>query len=202
MPDLPASLFVATRNDHKLGEFAEILTGIELRPLPENCDLPPEVGDTFEANALIKAHAARAATGAAVIADDSGIEAAALDGRPGVRSARYAGRDASDRDNLAMLIREVGDSGRDRRVAYVCALVFIDEDGGEAVFEGRCEGELIEEPRGEGGFGYDPAFVPDATGPGDTRTMAELDPAEKHAISHRGAAARALAAHLEGRVAR
>lgn len=198
MPDAPASLVVATRNDHKLKEFAEILRGTELVPLPEGIELPPEVGGTFEANALIKARAAREATGAAVIADDSGIEAAALGGGPGVYSARFAGHGAGESENLAKLLREVGEAGEDRRVAYVCVVAYIDEDGNEAVFEGRCEGDLVEAPRGEGGFGYDPAFVPEATGPGDPRTMAELDADEKHAISHRGAAARALATHLGG----
>lgn len=189
-------LVVATRNDHKLRELAEILTGFDLIPLPEDVELPPEDGDTFAANALIKARAAQAATGAAALADDSGISARALDGRPGVRSARFAGEQATDEQNLALLISELRDQG-DRRVAYVCALAFIAGDGAETVVEGRCEGELISEPRGDGGFGYDPAFVPADTGPGDTRTMAELGPAEKHEISHRGRAARALAQVLE-----
>jgi XTP/dITP diphosphohydrolase len=108
-----------------------------------------------------------------------------------VRSARYAGEDATDRQNLDLLIEELrGES--DRGVAYVCVLALVAADGAETVVEGRCEGTLIDEPRGQGGFGYDPAFVPDDTGPDDTRTMAELSPAEKHAISHRGRAARAL----------
>ena len=188
-------LTLATGNEHKLRELAEILTGVELLPLPDEVELPPETGETFDANALIKARAARAATGGAAIADDSGIEARALGGRPGVRSARYAGEDASDEENLRLLLREVGETD-DRRVAYVCALAHIDESGAERVYWGRCEGELTAEPRGEGGFGYDPAFVPDDTGSDDTRTMAELDPAAKHAISHRGRAARKLAAAL------
>jgi XTP/dITP diphosphohydrolase len=112
-----------------------------------------------------------------------------------VRSARYAGEHATDEANLAKLLEEVG-AQDDRRVAYVCAIALVDEDGKETVFEGRCEGILTSEPRGSGGFGYDPAFVPDDTGPEDTRTMAELAPAEKHAISHRGRAARKLVAHL------
>jgi XTP/dITP diphosphohydrolase len=194
-------LVVATRNSHKLRELAEILTGIELAPLPAGVDLPPERGKTFAENALAKARAAHAATGEAAIADDSGIEARALGGRPGVRSARYAGEHATDEENLALLLREL-DGATDRHVAYVCVMAYVDEAGGEAVFEGRCEGELAPEPRGSGGFGYDPAFVPDDTGPGDQRTMAELSPAEKHAISHRGRAARALAAALEAGVPR
>jgi XTP/dITP diphosphohydrolase len=189
-------LILATRNEHKLRELAEILPGVELRPLPAGVEMPPEEGDSFAANALIKARAARAATGEAAIADDSGIEAAALGGRPGVRSARYAGEGASDEENLAKLLREVGEADGDRRAAYVCAIALIEADGAERVFEARCEGRLIEEPRGAGGFGYDPAFVPDDTGPGDERTFAELSAAEKHAISHRGRAARLLAEHL------
>lgn len=188
-------MIVATRNQHKLRELREALPGVELEPLPDAVELPPEEGDTFAANALGKARAARLATGAAAIADDSGIEAAALGGRPGVHSARYAGVDADDEMNLAKLLAELDDAD-DRRLAYVCAIALVSEDGAEELFEGRCTGTLAAQPRGRGGFGYDPAFVPDDTGPGDTRTMAELAPDEKHAISHRGRAARALAAHL------
>jgi XTP/dITP diphosphohydrolase len=188
-------LVVATRNRHKLRELGEILAGIELAPLPGGVELPPETGETFAENALSKARAARAATEAAAIADDSGIEAAALGGRPGVRSARYGGPGASDADNLAKLLREMEDAV-DRSVAYVAAIAYVDEGGDEMVFEGRCEGELAREPRGSGGFGYDPAFVPRDTGERDGRTMAELSAAEKHALSHRGRAARLLASHL------
>lgn len=187
---------LATRNPHKLRELAEILPGIALRALPEEVEMPPETGETFAENALIKARAARAATGLAAIADDSGIEARALGGRPGVRSARYAGEAAGDEENLSKLLREVDEAGDDRAVAYVCAIALIDESGAELVFEARCEGRLEREPRGEGGFGYDPAFVPLDTGPDDARTMSELSPEEKHEISHRGRAARALARHL------
>jgi XTP/dITP diphosphohydrolase len=182
---------VATRNEHKLRELAEILVGFELEPLPPEVELPPETGETFEENALIKARAARAAVGRAALADDSGISARALGGRPGVRSARFAGEHATDEENLSRLIAEL--QGRDPAVSYVCALAYVDGDGAETVVEGRCDGVLIDEPRGDGGFGYDPAFVPVDTGAGDARTMAELSPAEKHAISHRGRAARALA---------
>ena len=192
-------LVLATRNEHKLRELAEILAGYELIPLPEDVELPPEDGDTFEANALIKARAARAATGMPAIADDSGIAARALGGRPGVRSARYAGENASDEENLQKLLQEVAAAGDDRRVAYVCAIAHIDENDREQVFEARCEGELTLEPRGTGGFGYDPAVIPLDTGPGDERTMAELSPDEKHAISHRGAAGRLLAHELAQR---
>ncbi|MGH2954650.1 MAG: RdgB/HAM1 family non-canonical purine NTP pyrophosphatase [Solirubrobacterales bacterium] len=188
-------LIVATRNEHKLRELAEILAGVELVALPDGIELPPESGETFAANALAKARAARAATGEAAIADDSGIEAAALGGRPGVRSARYAGADATDEQNLARLIAELA-GAEDRGAAYVCVIAHVGAGGDERAYEGRCEGELAAEPRGSGGFGYDPAFVPIDTGPDDRRTMAELSPEEKHAISHRGRAARKLAAAL------
>ena len=189
-------LVLATRNEHKVRELGEILAGVELVPLSAGVELPPEDGETFADNALIKARAARSATGEAAIADDSGIEARALGGAPGPRSARYAGEGASDEENLAKLLREVAAAGTDRAVAYVCALAYVDRAGAERVFYGRCEGELAAERRGAGGFGYDPAFAPADTGPGDRRTMAELGPDEKHAISHRGRAARAFARHL------
>lgn len=189
-------LVVATRNADKIDELREILSTYELVPLPDDVELPPEDGATFAANAQIKARAAHQATGMAALADDSGISAAALGGRPAVHSARYAGADASDEENLSLLLDEVPEDG-DRSVAYVCAIAYLDPDGAEQTFEGRCEGTLANEPRGSGGFGYDPAFVPADTGPEDARTMAELSPAEKHAISHRGRAARALAAWLE-----
>jgi len=190
-----SALLLATRNEHKLRELREALPGIGLDPLPPEIELPPEVGDTFAENALGKARAAHAATGRAAVADDSGIAAYGLGGRPGMRSARYAGEDASDEENLAKLLEEVGEQD-DRRVAYVCVIALVTEDGEERTFDGRCEGMLASEPRGSGGFGYDPAFVPDDTVAGDDRTMAELTPAEKHAISHRGRAARKLASHL------
>jgi XTP/dITP diphosphohydrolase len=190
-----SALILATRNEHKLRELREALPGVEIDPLPAGVELPQEEGETFAENALGKARAAHKATGRAAIADDSGIEAYGLDGRPGVRSARYAGEGASDEENLSKLLEEVGRVD-DRRVAYVCAIALVGAAGEEALFEGRCEGTLAREPRGTGGFGYDPAFVPEDTGREDERTMAELAPAEKHAISHRGRAARALAAHL------
>jgi XTP/dITP diphosphohydrolase len=186
-------LVVSSRNEHKLRELAALLPGHELVPLPDDLQLPPETGETFEDNARAKARFAAEATREAAIADDSGIAAAALGGRPGVRSARFAGDGATDEENLAKLLREVPRDG-DRRVAYVCALAFAEPGGGERVFEGRCTGTLATDPRGAGGFGYDPAFVPDDV-PGG-RTMAELEPARKGAISHRGRAARALAEWL------
>ena len=191
----PRRLIVATRNDHKLRELGEILAGVELVPLPDEVELPPETGETFTENALIKARAAHEATGAPAIADDSGIAARALDGRPGVRSARFAGEAATDEENLQLLIDKLRDAD-DRVVAYICVIAHVAGDGTESTYEGRCEGELILDPRGSGGFGYDPAVVPLDTGPADRRTMAELSPQEKHAISHRGRAARKLAAAL------
>jgi XTP/dITP diphosphohydrolase len=196
-----SALVLATRNPHKLRELREALPGIEIDPLPDEVELPPETGETFAENALGKARAAQAATGKTAIADDSGIEAYGLGGRPGVRSARYAGEGASDEENLAKLLDEVG-RAEDRRVAYVCVIALVTEEGEETTFEGRCEGTLAERPRGTGGFGYDPAFVPGDTGPDDERTMAELAPGEKHAISHRGRAARKLAEHLGVEVSR
>lgn len=188
-------LIVATRNEHKLRELSQILGRADLVPLPADVVLPPEDGETFEANALIKARATFAACRAPAIADDSGIAAYALGGRPGVRSARFAAEEATDEENLDLLISELRDH-EDQRVAYVCALAHIAADGTETVVEARCEGTLILEPRGTRGFGYDPAFLPADTGAADERTMAELTDAEKHAISHRGRAARELAGVL------
>jgi XTP/dITP diphosphohydrolase len=184
-------LVLATRNEHKAREFAALLAPHEIVALPPEVRLPPETGDTFAANALDKARTAAAATGLPAIADDSGIEAAALGGAPGVRSARYAGEDASDEENLDKLLREAPAGSP---LAYVCALAYVDAAGGEQLVEGRCTGTLAADPRGDGGFGYDPAFLPDDVP--DGRTMAELAPADKDAISHRGRAARALLALL------
>ncbi|HEY7255482.1 MAG TPA: non-canonical purine NTP pyrophosphatase [Solirubrobacterales bacterium] len=174
----------------------ELLPGVELEALPEGVELPQEDGADFAEIALEKARAAQRGTGTPAIADDSGIGAVALGGRPGIHSARYGGPDATDEENLDKLLREVAAAGGGRRAFYICALALVEEDGTERVFEGRCEGGLVDEPRGEGGFGYDPAFVPDATGPDDERTMSELSQAEKNEISHRGIAARLLAEHL------
>src|SRR6185369_14289354 len=126
-------------------------------------------GDSFEANALIKARSAHAKLGGTVVADDSGIESLDLDGAPGIYSARYAGEGASDEENLDKLLREVDTAGGGRRAAYVCVLALVEEDGTEHIFEANCEGTLLRERRGSGGFGYDPIFVPDDTD--DDRTM-------------------------------
>ncbi len=179
-------LVLSTRNAHKVRELQPLLAPYELDPLPDDVVLPPETGETFAENALGKARAAAAATGRPSVADDSGISADALGGAPGVYSARYAGEHATDEENLAKLLREApAGSG----LAYVCALAYVEPGGVEHVVERRCTGTLAAEPRGTGGFGYDPAFVPVEH---PDRTMAELAPKEKDAISHRGRAARAL----------
>jgi XTP/dITP diphosphohydrolase len=191
---------LATANRHKVRELGELLgpSGIELvaqgalgvRPVEEN-------GRTFVENALLKARHAAAHTGLPAIADDSGIEVEALGGRPGVKSARYAGPNASDEDNLRKLERELIEIPDDRRGArYVCAMVYLREplDGAPIVCERSWTGRIGHERRGTGGFGYDPLFLVPALG----LTAAELDPARKNAISHRGQAMRALLAALGG----
>ena len=183
-------LLLATRNDHKLREFERLLPEIELDPLPDSAPTPEETGDTYAENALIKARSAAQATNRPAFADDSGIEAEALGWRPGVRTARFAGPDATDEQNLTKLNNEAPAGTRAR---YVCVIAHVTPEGEEQLFEGRCEGTLAPSPRGHGGFGYDPLFIADRT-PG--RTMAELGDDEKDAISHRGAAARELLAWL------
>ena len=183
-------LVLATANPHKLREFERLLPGVELAGLPGGTPSPVEDGATYAANALIKACAAVATTGLPAFADDSGIEAEALGGRPGVRTARFAGEDATDTENLAKLAREAPAGSRLR---YVCVIAHVDSGGEERLFEGDCHGTVAAAAGGSGGFGYDPLFVPDDA-PG--RTMAELTDAEKDAISHRGRAARGLLAWL------
>lgn len=179
---------LATRNDHKVREFARLLPGVGIDPLPDAAESPEETGATYAENALIKARAAAEFTGTAAIADDSGIEAAALGGAPGVRSARFAGDGASDAQNLQLLIERV-DPGSG--LEYVCVIALVDPSSGrEDLFEGRCAGAMAAAPSGDGGFGYDPVFLPSALP--DGRTMAELTDAEKDSISHRGIAARLL----------
>ena len=180
-------LVLASGNGHKVMELGRVLPGWDVEAFPG--ELPEETGDTFVANALLKARHVHAAIGGAawVLADDSGIEAAALGGRPGVRSARYAGEDATDAENLGKLLDALRDAG-DRRVRYVAELVAIGPDGEELHARGELRGTLADAPRGTGGFGYDPAFVPD----GETRTVAEMAPEEKDEISHRARAAAAL----------
>src|ERR1700744_2879691 len=194
---MPRSLLLSTRNLHKVREFNRLLTAggagaIGADPLPDEVVLPPEDGDTFADNALPKARAAAHATGRIAIADDSGIEAAALGGRPGVRSARYAGPEATDAENLAKLMAEAPAGSALR---YVCALAYVDPAGPvERVFFGYCTGQLADRARGTRGFGYDPAFLPDGDYGG--RTMAELTDDEKDAMSHRARAVAGLLAWL------
>jgi len=180
-------LTVATHNEHKLVEFARLLPDYELVALPPGSEAPDEDGDSFAANALIKARAGAEASGGPTIADDSGICAQSLGGAPGILSARWAGEQCDDGANLQMLIdrTEPGD-----RLEYICAIAYCDpQSGTEELVEASCLGRRAAEPRGERGFGYDPAFEPlDAPG----RTMAELEGDEKDRISHRGGAARAL----------
>jgi len=193
-------LLLATHNEHKRREFARLLESSsggewEIETLPATVVMPPEDGETFSENALGKAQAAAQATARVSIADDSGIVAAALGGAPGVRSARYAGEHASDEQNLHKLLSEAPAGSS---LEYVCAIAYVDPRSGvERLFEGRCAGRLASQPRGQGGFGYDPAFLPD-DGPPDV-TMAELTAEQKDAISHRGRAARSLLQWLEGR---
>jgi XTP/dITP diphosphohydrolase len=194
---LTNELVLATRNPHKLREFARLLAPAEivLTPLPEGVELPPEDGATFAENALPKARSAAVETGRVAIADDSGIEAGALGGAPGVRSARFAGEDATDESNLEKLLREAPAGSALR---YVCVIAYVDpETGEERLFRGESRGRVAKDARGSGGFGYDPAFVPDDDDSG--RTMAEMSDAEKDLISHRGRAARALIEWLRTR---
>jgi len=193
-------LVLATRNAHKLTELRRIL-GSELAGAVEVVgldDVPPygdvpETGVTFAENALIKAREAARHTGLPAVADDSGLEVDALNGMPGVLSARWAGRVRDDAANRRLVLEQVSDVPDDQRgAAFVCAAALVLPDGSERVVEGRMDGALVREPRGTDGFGYDPIFVPT----GGSRTAAELPPAEKDAISHRGRAFRALLPHL------
>lgn len=190
-----ARLVIASHNAGKVREIAELLSPFSLEVisagelgLPE----PAETGTTFAANAEIKALAAAIGSGQPSLADDSGLAVAALDGEPGIYSARWAGPDKDF--GLAMRqVQERLDGNPDRRAAFVCALALAWPDGEVEVFEGRVEGEVVWPPRGEQGFGYDPIFVP----AGDSRTFGEMAPAEKHAISHRARAFAQLVARLQ-----
>ena len=197
------TVVIASNNAHKAEEIAAALSfpGWEFRTLRQLGleSNPAEDAGTFEGNARIKARAAREASGGmAVLADDSGLEVDALQGAPGVYSARYAGDEATDADNNAKLLAALADVPDERRTArFACTLVFIDEDGEESVACGTVEGRIGREGRGEHGFGYDPLFLPDVFD--DGRTLAEALPHEKNAVSHRGGALRALRAQLQRR---
>ena len=185
---------LATRNAGKVAELHRILApyGVELVGLDAVAayEPGPETGETFAENALAKAREAAVATGLPAVADDSGLAVDALRGMPGVLSARWAGRHGDDPANNALLLGQLGDVPDERRGAvFVCAAAWALPDGREGVVEGRLHGQLLRAPRGTNGFGYDPLFLPD----GSDRTCAELAPAEKDAISHRGQAFRALA---------
>jgi XTP/dITP diphosphohydrolase len=187
---------LATANPDKAREIREILEGSVLL-LPRPADVPDveETGATLEDNARLKAAALSAATGSAAIADDTGLEVDALGGAPGVYSARYAGHGASYADNVAKLLEALSavQGAEARRARFRTVAVAVWPDGGEVMAEGTVEGRIAEAPRGSNGFGYDPVFVADEAG---GATLAELDAAHKHAISHRGRAFRALAAGL------
>jgi len=191
-------IVVATRNAGKLAEIRHALDfpGWHFVSMDELGAFPEveETGETFRDNALIKAEVARERFALPALADDSGLEVDALNGEPGVLSARYAGTPSSDTENNVKLLRELEHAPEDRRAArFRCVMVLIDEDGTVIEAQGTCEGRIAVIPSGEHGFGYDPLFLPDAT-PG--RTMAELTLEEKNAISHRGAALRALREEL------
>ena len=186
-------VLLATRNPGKLAELRRILEvhQIDLVGLDAFPDVPDvaETGATFEENALLKARAAAAATGMLSVADDSGLAVEALNGMPGVLSARWTGRHGDDEANLRLLLGQVADVPDERRgAAFICAAVAVAPDGREVVRVADVRGRLVREPRGTGGFGYDPIFLPD----GYSQTTAELPPEEKDRISHRGKAFREL----------
>ena len=190
-------IILATSNKGKLREIKELLRGIdvEVAALDEfpHIKLPPETDSTFAGNALAKARFVAQRAGMAAVADDSGLEVDSLGGAPGVRSARYAGDGATDRDNYLKLLSELKGIGADKRTArFRCAVAFVSPDGVEACFEGTLEGVITEAPRGEGGFGYDPVFFIPAL----DRTAAELTMAEKNSVSHRAQALRLLKSWL------
>jgi XTP/dITP diphosphohydrolase len=183
---------LASANPDKAREIAAILTGHDLVPRPADVPDVDETGETLEENARLKAVALVDATGEAAVADDTGLEVAALGGAPGVYSARYAGEDATYADNVAKLVRSLEGAG-DRRARFRTGALARFPDGREVIAEGVVDGTITAEARGAAGFGYDPLFVPDE---GDGRTFAEMTAEEKHAVSHRGRAFRALDALL------
>jgi XTP/dITP diphosphohydrolase len=192
-------LVLASANPDKAAEIRFILEreGVVLLPRPAEVPDVEETGATLVENARLKAEALRIATGHAAVADDTGLEVHALGGSPGVFSARYAGEGATYGDNVAKLLEELRGIPADGRGARFVSVAFVSfADGRELWAEGSVEGRIATEPRGAGGFGYDPLFIPDD---GDGRTYAEMTPEEKHTFSHRGRAFRALAANLKTR---
>lgn len=192
---------LASSNKGKLRELSALLAPLGYDVVTQNTlgiDTPPETGDTFAANALLKARYASAVAKLPALADDSGIEVDALNGRPGIYSARYAGEGASDQDNLLKMLAELhGVPENERTARYQCVIAFVSsaEDPDPILAKGTWEGTVIGHPRGLGGFGYDPIFIPS----GFDRTAAELDPGEKNSLSHRGQALRALISQLQSR---
>jgi len=190
-------IVLASANPKKAAEIAEILSAhLELVPRPTEVPEVIEDEDTFEGNARLKAVALCEATGLAAVADDSGLEVDALDGAPGVWSARYAGEDATDAQNVDKLLAALADcpDPADRTARFQAVVILRYPDGRELVAAGSVEGHIADAPRGPGGFGYDPVFVP---AEGDGRTFGEMTQDEKHAISHRGRALRDLLAQLD-----
>lgn len=195
----PLRLVLATANPDKVVEIGAILGAsgtIELAPRPSGVPEVEETGDTLLDNARLKARALAEATRSAAVADDTGLEVDRLGGAPGAWSARFAGEDATYADNVAKLLADLGaleDGGGERRARFKTVALVAFPDGREIWAEGTVEGRIAGEVRGEGGFGYDPVFVPVE---GDGRTFAEMAPADKHRLSHRGRAFAALAAAL------
>jgi XTP/dITP diphosphohydrolase len=186
---------VCTGNPHKVAELGPLLPGLALEPLAPGTLLPPEIGDTFLDNARIKAHAGAALhPDCWVIADDSGLIVDALDGRPGVHSARFAGPDATDADNVQLLLERLRayPDPELRTARFACTLVLVAPDGSELHAHGTVEGHIVHEPVGDAGFGYDPVFVP----VGHDLTFAQLGDETKSTMSHRANAAQALRAQL------
>ena len=178
-------LVLASRNPHKVRELGGLLAPHEVLPLPREVTLPPEEDETFAANAAVKARIAAQATGALSVADDSGIEAAALGGAPGVRSARYAGESASDEENLAKLLREAPAGSA---LTYVCALAVVDPDSGEErIFEGRCTGRVADRPAGRAASGTTPPSSP-TTSTTAAPWPSSAPPEERHRPPGRAAA--------------
>jgi XTP/dITP diphosphohydrolase len=189
-------LVCASANPDKVAEIEAILgPSVELVPRPSSVPDVVEDADTLEGNARLKAAAIAAATGEASVADDTGLEVVALDGRPGVRTGRYAGDDATYAENRSKLLAEL-DGLDDRRARFRTVAIAVWPDGRELAVEGVCDGSIATAERGDRGFGYDPLFVPDG---GGGRTFAEMSDGEKHALSHRGRAFRALVDALAGR---
>jgi XTP/dITP diphosphohydrolase len=191
-------IVIATTNQGKAKEFADLLGGVfEKIASLNNYDSFPNIvedGKTFGENALKKARAIAIFTKKTTLADDSGLEVEALEGRPGILSSRYAGENAGDKENIKKLLKELKGI-TDRNARFVCNLALVFPGGQEIVVEGNCEGIILDKPRGGGGFGYDPLFfLPELN-----KTMAELSPQEKNMISHRGRAVKALIMYINGR---